>query len=113
MRSFSTTQAWIVGLALLSLPLGGLIGCGAASEIASPVADDTTQRTVVPSDAVPDTGGPGADPASQADNGPNPAGDMDGNGKVDLADQDAYLLRFDEVFGEGARAIRPMTRCWT
>lgn len=98
MLVLQTTRVWTGGMALLCMLLVTLIGCGAAPVLTpeTETADDAAQRSVVTND----TGQ--QDPNPTLKPGEIPPGDIDGNGQVDEADLNAFVTRFDEVFGTGA-----------
>jgi len=79
-----------------------LVGCGTAPE-ANPLMTDGTASLAADAQALADTGG--ADqPTPPPDAGQPMPGDMDGNGLVDQADENAYRSRFQETFGSGTGA---------
>ncbi len=98
MLVLQTTRVWTGGMTLLCMLLVTLIGCGAAPVLTpeSETAEDAAQRSVVTND----TGQQGPNPTLKP--GEIPPGDIDGNGQVDEADLNAFVTRFDEVFGTGA-----------
>jgi hypothetical protein len=98
---YPTIRLGILGLIFLTMPMVVLVGCGAAPEANPLMADGTTIAADM--QATADTSGSDTGGAEQstppADAGQPVAGDMNGNGVVDQADENAYRDGFQTAFG--------------
>ena len=98
MHVHPTLRLGFLGLVSLTLPMVVLVGCGSAPEANLLPVDDSTQVVAGAETTIAaDTGGPEQPAPPNA--GESVPGDMDGNGMVDQADENAYRDRFQEAFG--------------